>query len=82
VAWVVEELATGTGIMMTTYSGTAEDVISTSAPTDVTVTRPDLAAVLDDVWHSLDPHLRVTAFAVSADNRPSRRSSSRRPFLF
>ncbi|TWP32201.1 hypothetical protein [Leekyejoonella antrihumi] len=53
---------------MTTYRGTAEEIISTSAPTDVTVTGPELAAVLDDVWQSLDPHLRVAAFAVSADN--------------
>lgn len=67
VAWVVDELAIGTGVLMTTYCGTANDIISTSAPTDVAVDGPDLEAVLNDVWQSLDPHLRVAAFAVSAD---------------
>jgi IMP cyclohydrolase len=68
VVWAVDELAAGTGILMTTYCGTVKDVISTPAPADVAVTSLDLATVLHDVWQSLDPRLRVAAFAVSADD--------------
>ena len=72
IVWAVDDLAPGSGVLMTTYAATADHVVSTDGPSDITVADGDRAAVLDEVWQALDPNLRVAAFAISPDEPESR----------
>lgn len=48
---------------MTTYCGTAADVITTAHPLDVTIGAASVDEVLTTIWGALDPDLRVAALA-------------------
>lgn len=60
--WMPETLAPQSGILITTYSGTAEDVITSGLPLDVGVEAATGEELLDVTWDALEPSLRVAAF--------------------
>ena len=65
VVWVIDHLAAGSAVLMTTYAGSGERVIPTSGPTDVTVAADCRSRLIDEVWQALDPTVKVAAFALA-----------------
>jgi IMP cyclohydrolase len=57
----VESLIPGTGILMTTYDGSASEVHTTPSASDVTVDAVSGQRLLTEVWAGLDYGLRVAA---------------------
>lgn len=60
----VGAIATGRAVVMTTYDGTADHPRTTAFPAHVTVDSADRRDLLNDLWNTLDPDVRVAAFAV------------------
>lgn len=60
--WMPETLAPRSGVLVTTYAGTAEDVITSGLPLDVGVEAATGEELLDVTWDALEPSLRVAAF--------------------
>jgi len=48
---------------MTTYCGTAAEIITSACPTDVTVSAASVDEALTTIWEAPDPDLRVAALA-------------------
>lgn len=71
VSWAVGVIDVAAGVM-TTYDGTADEVRSTVAPEDVAVGAGTPPELLAEVWTSLDPDLRVAAFAIAANDSGSK----------
>lgn len=65
VVWVIDHLAAGSAVLMTTYAGSGEQVIPTSGPIDVTVAADSRSGLMDEVWQALEPTVKVAAFAIS-----------------
>lgn len=60
--WMPETLAPQSGVLITTYAGTAEDVITSGLPLDVGIDVESGEELLDLTWDALEPALRVAAF--------------------
>ena len=69
--WAVSDLASGTGVLLTTYSGTAAEVSVTDGPRHVSVGASDPHDVLTALWEMLDPNLRVAAVLLRPDSDDS-----------
>jgi IMP cyclohydrolase len=63
VVWASDLSEPGEGTLMTTYCGTAADVITSAHPLDVTISAASVDDVLSMTWGALDPDLRVAALA-------------------
>ena len=63
VADCVPELPPATAVHVSTYAGTAADVITSGYPETVSVAN-GWQDVADGVWTALDPSLRVALFVV------------------
>lgn len=61
---VIDLAEPGDGVVVTTYSGTVEEVIAAPDPISVYVEAVSLESLADEVWNSLDPSLRVALIAV------------------
>jgi hypothetical protein len=53
---------------MTTYWGTAAEVLTSACLTDVTVDAASVDEALTMIWEALDPDLRVAALAFDSRN--------------
>lgn len=69
VVWVTDHLAAGSAVLMTTYAFSGEQVIPTSGPIDVTLAADSCSGLMDEVWQTLDPTVKVAAFAISPGNQ-------------
>lgn len=80
--WMPEALPAGAGILLTTYVGTTETVLTSGTPASITTTAATPEALLDDVWTALDTALAVAAFVAPADDLlatlPRRASTTQR----
>lgn len=65
--WSVTGLPEGVGLLLTTYCGSAHDVAIAEAPVEVIHNAHAPGQLLDALWASLDPHLRVGAALVRPD---------------
>ncbi|MCW2776539.1 MAG: hypothetical protein JWN17_264 [Frankiales bacterium] len=71
-----ESVEAGEGILLTTYEGTPEDVVTSGLPRNVTTSAGDQDELLDQVWSALQPDLAVAALATAADDlAPTLRSA-------
>jgi IMP cyclohydrolase len=61
--WMPDTLAPRSGVLITTYAGTAEHVLTSGLPLDVEVRAATGEELLDATWDALGPALRVAAFA-------------------
>lgn len=61
VVWASDLAGPRAAVLMTTYRGTAVDVLTSDCPTDVTVNGATVDEVLTMIWEALDPDLRVAA---------------------
>lgn len=66
---VLESVPAGTGVLLSTYTGTITDVRTAASAVDVQVTASDADGLLGDVWGALDPALRVGAATVRPDDQ-------------
>jgi IMP cyclohydrolase len=69
--WMPEALPPGTGVLLTTYAATADDVRTSGAPASITTTAAGPADLLNDMWTVLDPTLAVAAFVAPPDELPA-----------
>lgn len=68
VLWLADVTEPGTGLLMTTYQGTAGEVATSREPVDVVVEEGAGHEVLESVWQVLDPAVRVAALALEFRN--------------
>lgn len=61
-----ESLQPGEGVLLTTYEGTAEHVVTSGVPVDITTSAGDGDQLLDQVWSPLRPGLAVAALVAHA----------------
>lgn len=66
--WMPDAPPVGTGVLLTTYAGTADAVITSGNPVSITTTAADADTLLGEMWNALDPALAVAAFAASIDD--------------
>ena len=71
IVWAVEDLPPGSGVLLTTYDGTPQEVSCTRVPVDVQTPASTAEALLSEVFKALDPDLRVAAFALDPDRADS-----------
>lgn len=72
-----EGLQAGEGFLLTTYTGTAEDVVTSGTPVGITTSAEDGNQLLNQVWSALHPDLAVAALVVHAgDLTPTVRAAS------
>ena len=64
--------AAGEALVMTTYAGTVDEVVTGAEPVSVAVVADTRAQLLREAWNALDPDLRVAAFAVAPDDPSAR----------
>jgi hypothetical protein len=64
ITWSTSTIAAGSGALMTTYDGNAEEIRTTTAPRDVITTSPTARDLANEVWTALDPALRIAAFTL------------------
>ena len=64
VAWFVEEIPPGNGVLLTTYTGTVDDVVTSTEPVDVEVSFQTPAELSEAIWQGLEPAVRVGCFVV------------------
>ena len=62
--WMPDSIGRGSGVLITTYAGTANDVVTSGLPLDVVIDDAAGEGLLETVWDALDPSVRVAAFAV------------------
>jgi len=65
--WRLTDLEVGTGVLVTTYSGSTDRVVTGPGPVEVT-TSTARSELLHQVWDALLPELRVAALAVDPDD--------------
>jgi IMP cyclohydrolase len=65
--WTVDASLSGAGAVITTYSGTPNNVTVSGVLELVEITAPTAESLLDFVWSSLSPDLRVAAFAITPE---------------
>jgi hypothetical protein len=65
--WTVDASLSGAGAIITTYEGTPHDVAVSGLLELVEITAPTPESLLDSVWSSLNPDLRVAAFAITPE---------------
>jgi len=70
IAWLVEQIPAGSGILMTTYDGSIGNVHVNPHPVDVRVEGRDAQEILEEVWINLSPNLRVASCSVRPDTFP------------
>lgn len=68
ILWMPERLEPGTAVLMTTYAGTTEHVVTSGLPLSLTGNWDSGDALLADTWEQLNPALRVAAFAARPVN--------------
>jgi len=66
-SWTVDVSKNGAGVILTTYAGTSERVATSGLLELIHVTAVDAGSLLDSVWASLDPTLRVAAFMMTPE---------------
>ena len=72
--WMPETLAPRSGVLITTYAGTVEHVVTSGLPLDVEVQAATGEELLDVTWDALEPSVRVAAFvAQPCDLKPTMR---------
>lgn len=64
VLWLADVTHPGSGLLMTTYQGTAGQVTTSREFVDVVVKEHAVDQLLDAVWQELDPELRVAALVL------------------
>jgi IMP cyclohydrolase len=69
--WSIDELGDDVAVLLTTYSGTVKDVSVTDGPMYVSCSAKSATDMLEVVWDSLDPQLRVGAIMVRPDANES-----------
>ena len=67
-AWTVGQIPEGTGILLTTYDGTIEDVRVSWQPAEVRIDSMVSAELTQEVWSHLHPTVRVGAMAFDPDD--------------
>lgn len=60
--WMPESIAPRSGVLVTTYAGTPENVVTSGLPLDVGIDVASGDELLDVTWDALEPSLRVAAF--------------------
>ncbi len=60
--WMPERLAPGDGLLITTYAGSVDEVVTSGLPLDVGTDFTSGEDLLASVWDALEPSLRVAAF--------------------
>jgi hypothetical protein len=65
--WTVDASLSGAGAVITTYSGTPHNVTVSGLLESVEITAPTAEGLLYSVWNSLNPDLRVAAFAITPE---------------
>lgn len=63
-----EALPAGEGILLTTYEGDVEQVLTSGTATSVRTSYASQSALLRDIWESLDSDLAVGAFVAPAND--------------
>lgn len=64
VACFVEGIPSGGGVLLTTYKGTVDDVVTAREPIDIEVAFQTPAEFSEAIWECLEPELRVACFVV------------------
>jgi IMP cyclohydrolase len=64
IIWMPELTEPGTGVLITTYDGTAAQVRVDGRAVDLVTDTDNATTLLDLVWDALDPRLRIAAFTV------------------
>ena len=64
VAWLVEDIPAGSGVLLTTYARTIDNVITSTEPVDVEVTFETPFELSDSLWHCQQPVVRVGCLVV------------------
>lgn len=62
--WMPERLGPGHGVLITTYAGTGDSVVTSGLPLNVSTASPSGKHLLDSMWEALGSSLRVAAFVV------------------
>lgn len=62
--WMPQPLAPGTAVLVTTYAGTTDNVVTSGMPLSVAGDWTSCDALLGEFWSALDASLRVAALAV------------------
>jgi IMP cyclohydrolase len=68
VAWSVGALTPGSGVLMTTYDGTADQIIATRAPHDIRTESASAQELADEIWSALPKAVRVGAFVIDPEH--------------
>lgn len=66
-ALTVGRLGAGEGVLLSTYDGSAEQVSTSRGPAGFTTTATELDELVDTLWDSLAPELRVAALCLDPE---------------
>jgi IMP cyclohydrolase len=66
-SWNVDVRENGAGAILTTYAGTSQDVVTSGLLEAIEITALDAKTLLNSVWNSLNPELRVAALAITPE---------------
>jgi IMP cyclohydrolase len=66
-SWNVDVRENGAGAILTTYAGTSKDVVTSGLLDATEITALDAETLLNSVWSSLSPDLRVAALAITPE---------------
>jgi IMP cyclohydrolase len=70
VAWSIGVLPAGSGALMTTYSGTPDNIVSTQHPDSLNTAAGTGEDLLHSVWEALPPTIRVAALLLDVSLAP------------
>jgi hypothetical protein len=79
VAWSMGALPVGSGALMTTYSGTPDNIVSTQHPASFKAATRTGEDLLHSVWEALPSTLRVAAFLLDVSPAPRRAQTLHEP---
>ena len=65
--WNIDVRENGAGAILTTYAGTSNDVVTSGLLEEIEITALDAETLLNSVWTSLNPDLRVAALAITPE---------------
>jgi IMP cyclohydrolase len=65
--WNVDVRENGAGAILTTYAGTSQCVVTSGLLEATKITALDAETLLNSVWNSLNPDLRVAALAITPE---------------